>query len=252
MIRFRLDGNLAPPLAHPWENTPLRPPRVVIPGCPHHLLQRGNRKANVFNDDSDRLVYLRLLRDAAELYRVFIWAYALMCNHVHDIAVPETEKSLGRMIKDAHGEYSKYFNTKYGLVGHAWQARFKSFPMEPGHCYNAIRYVERNPVRAGIVERAEDYLWSSAAAHCGLRDDSVLSGDCSLVGEIENWSEWLHAKNPEGVDDLIRQHTRIGRVLGSNEFIIGAERQTGRKLRPQKRGPRFGSGREGDAFSLFR
>ena len=212
--------------------------RVVVPDCPHHVLQRGNRKENVFGDDSDRLVYLRLMRDACELHRVFLWAYTLMDNHVHHIAVPAREDSLGRAIKETHGEYTSYLNTKYGLVGHAWQGRFKSFPMEESHCWNAIRYVERNPVRAGMVERAEHYVWSSAAAHCGLREDMLLSGDCPVVREIKNWSEWLRLENAEGVDDVIRLHTRTGRPLGSKGFIGGIEEQKGRKLLPQKRGPR--------------
>jgi len=214
-----------------------RLPRVAVPGCPHHILQRGNRKADVFRDDSDRLVYIRLLRDASQLYRVFIWSYTLMDNHVHIIGVPEHKDSLARTIKEAHGEYTSYFNTKYGLVGHAWQGRFKSVAMEEAHCWNAIRYVERNPVRARMVRRAEDYLWSSAAAHCGLRDDLLLSGKCPLVDEIKNWSEWLKIENPEGFDDAIRLHTRVGRPMGSKEFIRSIELQTDRKLLPQKRGP---------------
>jgi putative transposase len=201
-------------------------------------LQRGNRKADVFQDDSDRLVYLRLLRDASQFFRVFVWTYTLMDNHVHIIGVPERTDSLGKTIKQAHGEYSRYFNTKYGFVGHAWQGRFKSVPMEESHTWNAIRYVERNPVRAGMVSKAEDYLWSSAAAHCGLRDDILLSGDCPLVKEIKNWSEWLRMENPIGLDNLIRQRTRTGKPLGSTEFIRTLEVQTGRKLLPQKRGPR--------------
>ena len=216
-------------------------PRVVVPGCPHHVLQRGNRKANVFFDDSDRLVYLRLLRNASKSHQVFVWSYTLMDNHVHLIAVPEREVSLARTIKEAHGEYSRYLNTKYGLVGHAWQGRFKSVPMDLHHCWNAIRYVERNPVRAGMVKRAEDYAWSSAAYHCGLRDDLLLSGDCPVVTEIENWPEWLLIQDSNGIEDMIRLHTRTGRPLGSTEFLVGIEARTGRKLLPQKRGPRSGS-----------
>jgi putative transposase len=215
--------------------------RVVVPGGPHHVCQRGNRKVKVFRDDSDRLVYLRLMRDACRKYRTFIWSYTLMDNHVHHIAVPEGEDSLGKTIREAHGDYSKYFNTKYGLVGHVWQGRFKSFPMEWDHCRNAIRYVERNPVRAGLVERAEDYLWSSAAVHCGLRDDLLLSGECPLVPEIPNWSEWLRAPENEKTDEMIRRHTRTGRPLGPQAFLRQLEEKTGRKLLPQKRGPRFKS-----------
>jgi putative transposase len=211
-------------------------PRIVVPGCPHHILNRGNRKAAVFNDDSDRLVYLRLLRDASKSYSLFVWTYSLMPNHVHIIGVPEQEKTLAKTMKEAHGEYSSYFNKKYGLVGHAWQGRFKSIPMEEAHSRNAVRYVELNPVRAGFVRRAEDYLWSGAAAHCGLREDSLLSEECPLIKDVRNWSEWLKVDNPIGFNELIRQHTRTGRPFGSNEFIAELEVKTGRKLLPQKRG----------------
>ena len=108
--------------------------RIVLPGCPHHVLNRGNRKEIIFGDDSDRLVYLRLMRDACKKYRTFIWSYSLMGNHVHHIAVPEREDSLAKTVKEAHGEYTTYFNFKYGFVGHAWQDRFKSFPMDEAHC----------------------------------------------------------------------------------------------------------------------
>jgi putative transposase len=161
-----------------------------------------------------------------------------MDNHVHHIAVPALENSLAKTIKETHGEYTSYLNSKYGLVGHAWQERFKSVPMDEIHCRNAIRYVERNPVRAGIVIRAEDYLWSSAAAHCGLRDDLLLSGDCPFVDEIKNWSEWLAGRSDAAAEEDIRRHTRTGRALGSNEFLVRAGLRIGRCLVPQKRGPK--------------
>jgi putative transposase len=178
------------------------------------------------------------MQQATENSHLSIWAYALMDNHVHFVAIPHRLDSLGKGIKEAHEAYTKYFNTKYGLVGHAWQDRFKSFPMDWEYCLNAIRYVERNPVRAGMVNKAEDYLWSSAAAHCGLRDDMLLSDDCPLVTEIANWSEWLSVENPNEIEHAIRRHTRIGRPLGPTEFLVSAESKTGRKLLPRKRGPR--------------
>jgi putative transposase len=178
------------------------------------------------------------MRNACQAHGTFIWGYTLMDNHVHHIAVPESEDSLGKTIQDAHSQYSKYFNIKYGLIGHAWQARFKSFPMEWDHCRNAVRYVERNPVRARMVKRAEDYLWSSAAAHCGLRDDLLLSGECPLVLEIADWSEWLNEPEDEAAQEVIRRHTQIGRPLGSEGFLLGLEQKTGRKMLPQKRGPK--------------
>ena len=181
---------------------------------------RGNRKQNIFCDDSDRLVYLRMMQMACRKYATFIWAYALMGNHVHFVAVPSRADSLHKTIKVAHGDYTSYFNSKYGLVGHAWQGRFKSFPMDEMYCSNAIRYTERNPVRAGMVRRAEDYLWSSAAAHCGLRDDLLLSGDCPLTSVIPDWSEWLNTAPAEAENQTLRGHTRTGRPLGPKEFLV--------------------------------
>src|SRR5439155_5623844 len=214
-----------------------RSPRTAIPGCPHHVVQRGNRKMNVFQDDSDRLVYIRLMHDACAVHHVNVWAYSLMDNHVHLIQVPEHEDSLSLTIRDVHGPYTRYLNAKYHLVGHAWHGRFKSVPMDERHSWNAVRYVERNPVRAHLVKRAEDYLWSSGAAHCGLRDDILISKDCPLIGEIKDWSEWLKIED-DRMDHFIRRQTKLGRPIGSDDFIKRLEVQTGRQLLPRKRGPR--------------
>src|SRR5262249_42511234 len=218
------------------EESPLRFARLVVPGWPHHVLQRGNRKSDIFGDDSDRLVYLRLIRTASENHGTAIYEYALMDNHVHHIMVPEREDSLSKTIKEAHEEYTRYLNTKYGLVGHAWQGRFKSFPMDWEYYVNAVRYVLQNPLRAGLVLRAEEYLWSSAAARCGLRDDPLISNH-PLVTEIPNWSEWLRIEDSKA-NHLIRRNTGTGRPLGSDEFLRRLEHQTGRILLPRKRGRR--------------
>jgi putative transposase len=159
-----------------------------------------------------------------------------MDNHVHHIMVPDRVDSLAKTIKEAHGEYSRYLNSKYGLVGHAWQGRFKSFPMDWEHYVNAVRYVLQNPVRAGLVQNAEKYLWPSAAHRCGFRDDPLVTNH-QLCDEIRNWSEWLKVQYPKE-DDAIRRHTRTGRPLGSDEFLKRLEAQTGRKLLAQRRGPR--------------
>lgn len=177
------------------------------------------------------------MRDACETHHVYVWAYSLMDNHVHLVQVPEEKNSLSLTIQEAHGEYARYLNSKYNLAGHAWHGRFKSVPMEEWHCWNTIRYVERIPVRAGMVEDAEDYLWSSAATHCGLRDDTLLSGNCPLVGEIKNWSEWLRVED-DRMYNFIRSQTRLGQPLGSDEFIRSLELKTGRQFFPRKRGPK--------------
>jgi putative transposase len=151
--------------------------------------------------------------------------------------IPERTDSLARTIREAHSEYSRYVNTKYGFVGHVWQGRFKSFPMDGDYCINAVRYVLQNPIRAGMVEIAEDYLWSSAAARCKLRDDSLIAPSYILTAEISNWSEWLRVEDSKS-NDLIRRHTRTGRPLAHEKFLRSLEDRTGRKLLPQKRGRR--------------
>ncbi|HLH32382.1 MAG TPA: transposase [Terriglobia bacterium] len=205
-----------------------RPERIVIPGLPHHITHRGNHRDLIFRQFDDYQMYLRLLRKATELYEVRIWSYALMPNHVHLIAVPERETSLSEAIQWAHGKYAELFNSLYDTVGHLWQGRFGSSALDEQYLLNAVRYVERNPVRAGLVARAEDFLWSSAAAHCGLREASILSTDLPLLSEVDNWPEWLSGvESPEELR-RIRDCTRRGKPLGSRGFVATVKELSGR------------------------
>ncbi|MDO9079874.1 MAG: transposase [Desulfuromonadales bacterium] len=139
--------------------------RVIAPGIPHHLTQRGNRRQQTFFCDDDYSTYIDLMAEWCGKYRVTIWAWCLMPNHVHLIAVPESEESLARAIGEAHRRYTRRINFREKWRGHLWQERFASFPMDEGHLVSAARYVEMNPVAAGIVASPEDYPWSSARAH---------------------------------------------------------------------------------------
>ena len=215
-----------------------RPLRFFLPHYPHHIRQRGVRKDAVFHDDSDRLVYIRALKDGCTKHGVSIWAYTLMTNHVHLIAVPENEKSISLTLHDAHTDYSMYFNAKYAFFGHVWQGRPDFSAMDDPHMWNAVRYVERNPVRAGLVKRAEDYLWSSAAAHCGLRDDILLSDDFPPPGVIADWSDWLKIDHTDDEKRTIRQHLSTGRPWCTPELIVQLETITGRRLQPGRPGRR--------------
>jgi len=212
--------------------------RDFIPGHPYHLTQRGNRKTRTFLDDTDRRVYMRLLVENCTYERVRIWSYSLMDNHVHHIAVPEQQYSLSRAFQKTHGSFAAYFNARYVKSGHLWQGRFKACLLDESHLWNAIRYVERNPVRAGIVKRAEDYPWSSAAAHCGIRHDEVLSYDLPLLDVIPNWSAWLKIQEENTDLEFIRRRTQTGRPCASDEFVRKLEAQFGLSLLPKKRGPR--------------
>jgi putative transposase len=210
--------------------------RCAVPGYPHHICQRGVRKEPLFHDDSDFLVYIRNLKDGSTEHDLRIRAYSLMTNHVHLVGVPKAEVSLSRALHDAHTNYSRYFNAKYGYVGHVWQGRPQYSAMDEPYMWNAVRYVERNPVRAGMVLLAEDYLWSSAAAHCGLRDDILLTDDFPPTGVITNWSEWLKIEHSEDELKSIRHHLSTGRPWGKPEFLRELEELTGRQLLPRQVG----------------
>ncbi|MBM3319162.1 MAG: transposase [Candidatus Eisenbacteria bacterium] len=214
-----------------------RLPRVVLPDLPFHVTQRGNLRSTVFLSDEDREAYLDFFHCYAEKHLLEVWAYCLMTNHVHHVVVPRATESLTRTIHDAHTKYSRYFLGRQGLRGHLWQGRFFSCPLDEVHLWKAVRYVEQNPVRAGMVEKAEDYPWSSAASHCGLWADAILSSGFPPPGVIEDWRAWLS----EGLDEkgvaVLRLRTRTGRPCGSDLFLNHLETALGRVLRPKQPGP---------------
>ena len=139
-------------------------------------------------------------------------------------------------MRDLLGPYTSYFNRKYGLNGRLWQGRFHSAVLDESHFWAALRYVERNPVRAGIVQHAEQYRWSSAPAHCGLLQDPLLSSLPAGAALIGNWSDWLSAGDSHAELDLIRKRTKTGRPCGTELFIKGLQKTTGRILIPNKVG----------------
>lgn len=210
--------------------------RSVVPGEPHHVIQRGNRRAAVFHADEERRAYLRLLAEYAALHGVRIWGYCLMTNHVHLIAVPLRAEALARALRGVHTVYAMQYNTRHSVSGHLWQGRFKSCPMDNEYLWRALRYVERNPVRAGMVERAEDYPWSSAVAHCGLRKDPLLDPAFPPQGAIPDWADWLASPEDEEHVQLIRARTNTNRPCGSASFVRRAEALLGRALEPKAPG----------------
>lgn len=212
--------------------------RIVVPGFPHHVTQCGNRQVDVFETDGDREAYLGFLKQYAERRGLSVWAYCLMTNHVHLVVVPQKEESLSQALRDAHTVYAMYFNSRTQLSGHLWQGRFFSSVLDETHLWAAVRYVERNPVRAGLAERAEEYPWSSAAAHCGHGPaHSVLADEFPPAGVIDNWADWLHEDPAEdNATENIRRQTRTGRPCGTTKFLEQVEALLGRAVRPKKRG----------------
>ena len=139
--------------------------RIVVPGLPHHVTQRGNRRETVFFGDEDYQAYLDLLEAALAKSNSQVWAWCLMPNHVHLVVVPTDAEGLRRSVADAHRRYSARINTRNRWTGHLWQGRYGSVVMDEDHLIRAIAYVSLNPVRAGLVKRATDWRWSSVHAH---------------------------------------------------------------------------------------
>ena len=235
---FLLREKTSPYLTAPHGTKMSRRARVVLPGIPHHITQRGIRRFDVFRDGADRQIYLKLLAESCRMFHLRVCAYCLMTNHVHLVAIPERPDSLWRTLHRCHGMYANRFNMKYGFSGHLWQARPYSCVLDEEHLWRAIRYVELNPVRAHIVDRAVDYLWSSAAAHCGLREDTLLDAEWASRDEIQDWRQWLAPGNENEVDKRIRERTFTGRPCGNETFVREAERLIGRQLSPRKPGPK--------------
>lgn len=204
---------------------------------PHHVTQRGNRRQATFFRDDDYRLYIDLMSEWCEKNEVEIWAYCLMPNHVHLIAVPSRTEGLARAIGEAHRRYSWHVNRREGWSGYLWQGRFASFVMDEAHLLVAARYIELNPVRARLVKRARDYPWSSARAHLKGRDDRLVKAS-SLLEIARDWPVFMADAAADERFEAIRSHERTGRPLGSEKFYATVERRLDRSLMPRKRGPK--------------
>lgn len=205
--------------------------RAVVPEYPHHITQRGNYRQTVFESDDDYLQYLTWLKYYSNKYSLEIWAYCLMRNHVHFVCVPSKNDSLARVFNILHMRHSQYIHCRRKTSGHLWQGRFFSTILDELHLYEAIRYVENNPVRAGFVGKAEEYQWSSARVHVDNKADEITSNACYLLKEIGNWRNYLREGKNELLIENIRQCSITGRPCGEELFIEELEKRLNRRLR---------------------
>ncbi len=216
-----------------------RTARIVIPKYPYHVTQRGNYQQDIFQDKEDQVKYLSWIAEYSKKYHMPVYAYCLMNNHIHFICVPLRKDSLAKVFSAVHMRYSQYFNKKLKAKGHLWQGRFYSCILEHGHLYAAVRYVERNPVRAALVKKAWKWEWSSAAFHVGEEKNSKVElADISEIIELENinWKEYLGEKEDPREIDAIRKCTMLGRPWGGKEFVEGLSKILGISLETRKRG----------------
>lgn len=211
--------------------------RIVLPGIPYHVTQRGNRREQTFFDDADYVLYRRLIADAAEKAATEIWCYCLMPNHVHMIVVPSGADGLRQTFADAHRRYTAHINARNRWTGHLWQGRFGAVAMDETHLAHAMRYVSLNPTRAGLVAHAEDWPWSSVRAHIAAKDDALVR----VKPALDRYGDFAAFLGEPGTEDSwhrLRRAETTGRPLGSAAWIADIEAQSGRVLMPRKRGPK--------------
>ncbi len=216
-----------------------RIPRVIVPGLPHHVTQRGNGRRRTFLNEADRRVYLDLLRAQARRHGLSMWAWCLMDNHIHLLAVPDREDSLARVLGRTHAAYAQYWNAQRSGCGHLWQARFFSCPVEPEAAWVVAQYIETNPVRAGLVTAAEQWRWSSAGAHVTGRDAFNLLDLAPWSIDYDS-SRWIRVLRTTVQDEAwqrrLEEATVRGRPVGTEAFIEQLERRLCRRLRPKPAG----------------
>jgi putative transposase len=208
--------------------------RIVLPGLPHHVTQRGNNRQDVFFVEDDRRVYLTLLGQNAARYGLQVLGYCLMTNHVHLVAVPSAEGSLAKAMGRTNFIYTQYVNRLHGRSGHLWQNRFFSCALDEAGVWLALAYVDRNPVRAGLVRQAWEWPWSSAAAHLGQTDPAGLIDPAlwQRTAAAVDYPALVARAEEEGQIRRLRRSTHTGRPLGDASFLDRLEAALGNRLRP--------------------
>ena len=206
-----------------------RLPRIVVPGYPHHVTARGNRREPIFFEDGDQDIYCDILAEQVRKAGVEVWAYCLMPNHVHLVLCPRDEDGLARALGAAHKRWANFINGRGRWRGHLFDGRFASVAMDEAHLIACVRYVALNPVRARLAARAEDWAWSSVRAHLDGKDDGLVT-----VGPVLERMKDFAALLAEPANDsgfaALRAAEQTGRPLGTADFIEGLERILGRPI----------------------
>jgi putative transposase len=214
-----------------------RLPRLVVPGLPHHVTQRGNGRAQTFFGAADYALYRDLLAASCRAAAVEIWAWVLMPNHVHLILSPSDSDGLRRALAPVHRRYAGHIHARHRRSGHFWQGRFGAVAMDEAHLGAALRYIALNPVRARLVADPRDWRWSSVHAHLAGTEDGVTT----LAPARERYPDFaalIGSVPDEAAFERLRRAESIGRPLGEDGFIARLEALTRRTLKPGKRGPK--------------
>jgi putative transposase len=214
-----------------------RLPRLTVPGYPHHVIQRGNNRQAIFVTDADRRVLLSLWAEYAEKFQVAVHAYVLMSNHFHLLVTPQTERGLPQMMQAVGRRYVRHFNDTHGRTGTLWEGRYRSTLVEKDrYLLTCMAYIDLNPVRAGMVERARDHLWSSHGHYIGLQQDRLITPHPLVwgLGNTPFSREAAYAELVQGgpsAEDTqaLTDATLKGWALGSADFVADLQRLTERR-----------------------
>ncbi len=219
-----------------------RLPRIVVPRYPHHIVQRGNNREKIFLDSVDYEMYLSFLSKYSEDKGATIFAYCLMPNHVHLMVRPSEKEALAKMMQGITLCYTKYFNGKNGRTGRLWECRYHSTVIDgDSYLWTVSKYIENNPVRAGMVKRPEDYPYSSAKAHILRKRNPLLRESLFDRNELNEYREFIKLEEEKKILEEIRKQTRLGKPLGEAEFLeilserVGCSLSFRPKGRPRKR-----------------
>ncbi len=211
--------------------------RVIVPGIPHHVTQRGNRREPVFYEPDDYRLYRRLIAASARRANTEIWAYCLMPNHLHLIAVPAEEDGLRATFAEAHRRYTRTINARFGWTGHLFQGRFGAVAVDEDNLIAAARHIARSPVAAGLVASAGDWPWSSARAHLSGKDDELVRV-APLLTRIPDFAAFIGAPGEKAAARRLERAQSIGRPLGSPAWLAALEARLQRPLAVKKPGPK--------------
>jgi putative transposase len=221
-----------------------RLPRFILPGYPQHVVQRGNNRTRILHDEEDYWVLWATLRDAAARFRCAVHAYVLMPNHFHLLLTPAEDGDIGKLMQYTGRYYVQHANQRYERTGTLWDGRYRATLLDPqAYLLEVSSYIERNPVRAGLVLTASDYEWSSYGANAlGTEDELVTPHPVydalgeHLAARQAAYRERCDAAPDAATVQRIRDATNKAWVLGDEGFCEDIDARLNRRARPQPRG----------------
>lgn len=209
--------------------------RLIIPNIFHHAIQRGNNRQAVFQEKEDRLFYLKWARELAEQFHTPIFGYCLMTNHNHLLVLPSSEEGMINFMKLLAQRYTQYYNRKYQRSGKLWENRYKIHPFDPEVYHVVLRYIERNPVRAGMVGDGTRYPWSSASYHLLGEKDEIIMADYRHNSPF-SYKEFFYEQERNEDLEAIQDAAQQGKAWGKAAFLEELTSKLGEIVVPRKKG----------------